>query len=102
MPTSDRVRATALTELITQEGLCKSGPDAVIWPSRSSRSAPQLPTSSYWLSAKAVVPGICKGHLAQECDGFRRGDATVSVNCPGWQQAGPAAAGGKEPETLRF
>lgn len=96
------MRATALTELITQEGLRKSGSDAVIWPSRSSRSAPQFPTSSYWPSAQAVASGICKGHLAQECDGFRRVGAAVAVNCPGWQQAGPAAAGGKEPETLWF
>lgn len=87
------MRATALTELITQEGLGKSGPYAVSWPSRSSRSAPQLPTSSYWPSAQAVAVGICKGHLAQECDGFPRVGAAVDVNCPGWQQAGPAAAG---------
>lgn len=96
------MRATAPTELITQEGLIKSGPDAVIWPSRSSRSAPQLPTSSYWPSAQVVVPGICKGHLAQECDGFRRVGAAVSVNCPGWQQSGPAAAGAGETEPLRL
>lgn len=89
------MRATALTELITQEGLCKSGPDAVSWPSRSSRSAPQLPTSSYWPSAQAVAPGICKGHLAQECDGFRRVGAAVAVNCPVLQQVGPAAAGAR-------
>lgn len=102
MPTSDRVIATALTELIAQEGLCKFGPDAVSWPSRSSRSVLQLLTSFYWPSAQALVPGICKGYLAQECEGFLRGDAAVAVNCPGWQQAGPAAAGGKESETLRF
>lgn len=40
--------------------------------------------------------------MAQECDGFWRVGAAVAVNCPGWQQAGPAAAGGKEPEMLLY